>query len=187
MTLYNNVLESYLREAFPSVPPMANSTTNTQTAPSPPESLWEYDVFLSFRGGDTRNNFTDHLCTALRDKEIVTFRDTEGLDPGKPILELLDAIEKSRMAVVILSENYASSTWCLEELAKIVECMDAGRMRVFPIFYHVDRSDVRDLKGTFADAFAKHAERYQENKVQRWRDALRRVADLISGYPLNHG
>ncbi|XP_059453463.1 TMV resistance protein N-like [Corylus avellana] len=200
---------------------MANSTTNTQTAPSPPESLWEYDVFLSFRGGDTRNNFTDHLYTALRDKEIVTFRDTEGLDAGKPILELLNAIEKSRMAVVILSENYASSTWCLEELAKIIECMDAGRMRVFPIFYHVDPiHDVRLLKGTFEAAFAKHDKRSKEKKekedafanhderskekkekedafanhderskekiekVQRWRSALRRVADL-SGDHLN--
>jgi hypothetical protein len=47
----------------------------------------------------------------------------------------------------------------LEELAKIVECMNAGRMRVMPIFYHVDPSDLRHQEGTFADA-------------------LRRVADL---------
>ena len=29
---------------------------------------WNYDVFLSFRGEDTRSNFTRHLDMALRQK-----------------------------------------------------------------------------------------------------------------------
>jgi hypothetical protein len=109
-------------------------------------------------------------------------KDDKELEMGNPILpELLNAIEKSRMAVVILSKTYASSTWCLEELLKIVECMERG-MRVWPIFYHVDPSDLRHQKGTFEVAFAEHEKRFKENieKVQKWRDALKKVANLSS-------
>ena len=123
------------------------ASTSIQTVPSSftsacskPQS--EYDVFLNFRG-ETRCKFTDHLYHALVDKEIITFKDDKELEPGEPISqELLDAIEKSRIAVIIFSKNYASSTWCLEELAKIVEYMDRGILTVLPIFYHVEPTDV---------------------------------------------
>ena len=76
---------------------------------------WKYDVFLSFRGEDTRKSFTDHLYTTLKQKGIFTFRDDEELERGKPIKpELLEAIEESLYAIVILSKNYAYSTWCLD-------------------------------------------------------------------------
>ncbi|XP_068308670.1 disease resistance protein RPV1-like [Pyrus communis] len=76
-----------------------------------------YDVFLSFRGQDNRKNFTDHLYAAFDLKGIVTFRDDLKLGRGKSISpELLKAIEESRFAVVVFSRNYASSTWCLDEL-----------------------------------------------------------------------
>ena len=79
-----------------------------------------YDVFLSFRG-ETRNNFTSHLYEALRQKGIYAFLDDDKLERGKAISrELLKAIEGSRCSVVILSSDYASSSWCLDELVKIL-------------------------------------------------------------------
>ena len=103
----------------------------------------EYDVFLSFRREDTCYYFTDHLYHALDDKKIITFKDDKELKMGEPISqELLDAIEKSRIVVIIFSKNYAFFTWCLEELAKIVEYMDRGILTVLPIFYHVEPTDV---------------------------------------------
>ncbi|KAG6624287.1 hypothetical protein CIPAW_16G015900 [Carya illinoinensis] len=149
----------------------------------------EHDVFLSFRGEDTRNTFTDHLYHALVDKGISTFKDDDKIGIGKPISpELLLAIKKSSMAVIVLSRNYASSTWCLQELATIIECMKEREMRVLPIFYHVDPSDVGNQTGTFADAFAEHDTRFEKNleKVQKWRNALREVAKL-SGRHLRNG
>jgi hypothetical protein len=64
----------------------------------------------------------------LNDKGIITFKDDEEHEMENPLsLEFFNAVEKSRMTVIILSKNYASSsTWCLEELAKIVECMEGG-------------------------------------------------------------
>ena len=109
---------------------------------------WKYDVFLSFRGEDTRNNFTDHLYVALQRKDILTFRD-EKLEKGKSISDLFKTIEKSQIAIIILSKNYASSTWCLDELAKIVKCREEMGLIVLPIFYDVDPTDVRKQTGTF--------------------------------------
>ena len=146
------------------------------------------DIFFNFRAEDTRDNFTDHLYHALKEKGFITFKDDKEHVPRNPILKkLLDAIEKSRMSVIILSANYASSTWCLEEIVKIVEGMKAG-LRVLPIFYHVDPSHVRHQKETFAMAFDDHEKHLQENleKVQIWRTALREVANL-SGKTLMNG
>lgn len=141
---------------------------------------WKYEVFLSFRGDDTRKGFTDHLYTALEHKGIITFRDDLELGKGTAISpELLTAIEESRFAVIIISQNYASSTWCLDELLKILECMEA-KETVLPIFYHVDPSDVRKQTGPFAEAFIKHEKRFRDDKkkVQMWRAALTKVANL---------
>ena len=125
------------------------ASTSIQSVPSSFTSAFsksqrEYDVFLNFRGLDTRYKFTDHLYQALDDRKIFTFRDDKKLEMGKTISqELFEAIEKSRIAVIVFSENYASSTWCLEELTKIDECRDRGILTVLPIFYHVEPTDVR--------------------------------------------
>ena len=140
---------------------------------------WKYDVFISFRGEDTRNNFTDHLYNALIGKGINTFRDDEKLERGKPIsLELSKAIEESRFTVVILSKDYASSPWCLDELAKIIACKKEMGMIVLPVFHYVEPSDVRKQMGTFAQAFVKHEEEEEKARVDKWRDALRQVGNL---------
>ena len=169
---------------------MASMSTERALSPSSSSSSftprWKYDVFLSFRGKDTRNNFIDHLYFALKQKGIFTFRDDEELERGKSISpELSKAIEESRFAIVIFSRNYAFSTWCLDELAKVIGCVKETRMTVLPIFYNVDPSDIRKQIGTFAQAFVEHEERFKENikKVQKWRDALREAGNL-SGWHL---
>ena len=73
----------------------AVASMGMENASSSSTAQWKYDVFISFRGEDTRNNFMDHLYNALIVKGINTFRDDEKLERGKPIsLELLKAIEE---------------------------------------------------------------------------------------------
>lgn len=143
--------------------------------------LWKYDVFLSFRGEDTRGGFTDHLYEAFVQNGIHTFKDDDEMEEGTNIYsELFAAIEASRMAVVVISEHYASSRWCLAELVKILECREHMGMKVMPIFYKVDLSDVRNQRGSFGKAFLKHEARFGEDdsKVLQWRKALFEIAGL---------
>ncbi|XVF77490.1 hypothetical protein PTKIN_Ptkin14bG0048500 [Pterospermum kingtungense] len=127
----------------------------------------KYEVFLSFRGEDTRKKFTDHLYAALKRKGIVTFRDDPQLKRGEEIApELLKAIQESWCSVIVLSETYAFSGWCLEELAEIVK-----------------QKKERGHKKTnrkVEEAFALHEERYKEDKekIQRWRTALTEVTNI---------
>ena len=146
----------------------------------------KYDVFLSFRGEDTRKRFTNHLYTTLKQKGISTFKDDEKLKRGTSIApELLKAIEESRFAVIILSRDYASSKWCLIELTKIIECMEKTGLVVLPVFHYVDPSDVRNHRGIFAEAFDRHEESFKDNmgNVETWKAALTKVANL-SGWDL---
>ncbi|KAL6133851.1 hypothetical protein ACLB2K_066084 [Fragaria x ananassa] len=141
---------------------------------------WKYDVFLSFRGEDTRKGFTDYLYDKLQWRGIRTFRDDPELERGTTISpELISAIEQSRFAIVVLSPNYASSTWCLLELCKILECMEE-RGTILPFFYEVNPSDVRHQRDSFAEAFDEHEEKFGEDskQVEGWRDALTKVANV---------
>ncbi|ONH89631.1 hypothetical protein PRUPE_8G005600 [Prunus persica] len=167
---------------------MLQADSSSSSSSSSPTPLWTYDVFLSFRGTDTRTGFTDHLYAALNRKGIITFRDDEKLKKGKSISELFNAIEESRYVVAVISSNYADSTWCLEELAKAVECKELMGQTLIPIFYHVHPSEVGNQTGSFEIAFSKHEQGFKGNleKVKRWRAALSQVAGL-SRYHLHNG
>uniref|UniRef100_A0A7N2RA22 ADP-ribosyl cyclase/cyclic ADP-ribose hydrolase n=1 Tax=Quercus lobata TaxID=97700 RepID=A0A7N2RA22_QUELO len=135
---------------------MCTQGASTSSPSSSSTRRWKYDVFLNFRGVDTRNSFTDHLYAALKQKGILTFKYDKKIDRGKAIArEILEKIEGSRFAIVILSKHYAPSTWCLDELVKIIGYSKEMGTTVLPVFYDVDPSDVRRQRGTFAVAFAK--------------------------------
>jgi hypothetical protein len=158
------------------------------TLPSPSKPRWNYDVFLSFRGEDTRKTFTDHLYTALVHAGIHTFRDDDELPRGNHIsTELLKAIQESRVSIVVFSQGYASSSWCLDELVEILHCKNTIGQILLPIFYDVNPSDVRKQTGTFAEAFARHEDRFQSEmeRVHKWRAALTEAANY-SGWDLQN-
>ncbi|EEF37479.1 ATP binding protein, putative [Ricinus communis] len=147
---------------------------------------WSYDVFLSFRGEDTRKNFTDHLYNALLQAGIHAFRDDKHLSRGNHISsELLKAIQESKVSIVVFSKGYASSRWCLDELVKIMQCKNTAGQIVVPIFYDVSPSDVRKQTGSFAEALQRHEQFSEREKVNDWRNALLEAANL-SGWDLQN-
>ncbi|XP_027337254.1 disease resistance protein RML1A-like [Abrus precatorius] len=149
----------------------------SEDASSPPP----YEVFVSFRGPDVRHGFLSHLNVAFTQKNILAFVDDK-LQRGDEIsASLLGAIERSLMSLVIFSENYAFSRWCLDELVKIIDCKRENGQIVVPVFYHVDPSDVRNQRGSYGNALAELEEKYNLTKAQSWRSALAEAANL-SGF-----
>ncbi|RXH85464.1 hypothetical protein DVH24_009285 [Malus domestica] len=165
--------------------PMALSTQRASASFLSNESAprWKYDVFLSFRGVDTRKGFVSHLHHELsKCQGITTFMDDRELEGGTSIHpELRRAIEESHIAIVVLSPNYASSKWCLDELTTILRCMES-RNSVLPVFYQTDPSDVGNQRGCFAEAFAKHEQNSSstedKEKVVQWKADLKKVSKI---------
>lgn len=153
-------------------------------SPSSSSSKRQFDVFVSFRGKDTRNTFTSYLLEALHRKGIDAFFDGNLLR-GKDISVLYDRIEQSKMSIVVFSENYANSTWCLEELWKIMQCREKLGHGVLPIFYKVRKSDVENQKGSFQTPFQNPKESFKggEHKVGAWKEALKTSSNIL-GYVL---
>ncbi|GJT00869.1 Toll/interleukin-1 receptor domain-containing protein [Tanacetum coccineum] len=107
---------------------MASSSSSSSVS-------YVYDVFLSFRGEDTRKTFVDHLYTALEQRHIRTYKDDITLPRGESVgPALLKAIQESRHAVIIFSKNYADSSWCLDELVHIMKCRADNGLIVFMLF-----------------------------------------------------
>ncbi|KAM7474517.1 hypothetical protein LguiB_021760 [Lonicera macranthoides] len=153
-------------------------------------SAYTYDVFLSFRG-DTRKKFTDHLYTALVQAGYHTFRDDNEIEKGESLKpELYKGINGSMISIIVFSKDYASSSWCLDELVMILECKKrTARHVVLPVFYDVCPSEIRKQKGSTGEAFNKYVAQYEAQidhgrkmelmeKVKRWKETLKEVADL---------
>jgi hypothetical protein len=143
----------------------------------------EFDVFLSFRGFDTRNNFTGHLQKALRLRGIDSFID-DRLRRGDNLTALFDRIEKSKIAIIVFSTNYANSAWCLRELVKILECRNSNQQLVVPIFYKVDKSDVEKQRNSFAVPFKLPELTFPgvtPEEISSWKAALASASNIL-GY-----
>ncbi|CAN1252559.1 Disease resistance protein L6 [Linum perenne] len=166
------------------------STSESKSSPSfdpapLPLPAGEYEVFLSFGGPDVRQHFADHLYTYLVSSKIRTFRDEEELPKGEFLAPALEkAITESKVYIPIFSQNYASSKWCLQELANIVKCWKSGggakaQHVIFPVFYFIDPRDVRHPdSGSYKEAFEQHSLKHDLETVLEWKEALQEVGKM---------
>ncbi|GKC47168.1 TMV resistance protein N-like protein [Tanacetum coccineum] len=157
-----------------------SSTSSTTVAPSPPHAATKFDVFLSFRGEDTRNNITGHIYEALKRASLATFRDNIEIRKGLELEpEIISAIKASETSVIVISENFATSTFCLEELSLILDQRRDCNHYVLPAFFKVDPSDVRKQTGSFKIEVKDDSTKWTRDNVNRWKTALTMASNLI--------
>ncbi|XP_071720301.1 disease resistance protein RPV1-like isoform X2 [Rutidosis leptorrhynchoides] len=165
-----------------------NMDINSQTSSIGSSSLsthdYRYDVYLC-SGSDTRFSFTDQLHKALINENLDTFLGNSEIHTG----EAESAIKASRISVIVLSRDYPSQTWQLEELVLILEQHRRFGQFVIPIFYHVERNDVSKQLNSFGDAMANHEQmmeaetdederRIWAQRIELWKKELAIVAGL---------
>ncbi|KAL3728149.1 hypothetical protein ACJRO7_032840 [Eucalyptus globulus] len=151
-------------------------------APVTNTSRMKYEVFLSFRGPDTRDNFVSCLFCDMKDIGICVFKDDENLRVGEKIEgELLQALDDSQIYIPIFSKGFATSSWCLREVAHIRDCTSKsdGKKEILPVFFNVTPDDVKCRTNLYRDALPEHEKKYDSREVKRWKDALVEVPTTV--------
>ncbi|CAN8276943.1 unnamed protein product [Cochlearia groenlandica] len=144
-----------------------------------------HQVFPSFHGADVRKTFLSHILKEFTRKGIKPFIDND-IERSKSIgPKLIEAIRGSRIAVILLSRNYACSSWCLNELVEIMNCREELGQLVMTVFYEVDPTQVKKQTGDFGKVFRKTCKGKTKEEIGRWRHALSEVAQ-IAGYHSSH-
>ncbi|KAF8087561.1 hypothetical protein N665_0578s0014 [Sinapis alba] len=157
---------------------MASSSLTLLDPQSSLPRNWIHHVFPSFHGEDVRKAFLSHVLKEFRSKGIDLFIDKD-IERSKSISPaLIEAIRGSRIAIVLLSKNYASSTWCLNELVEIIKCREEFGQTVIVVFYQVNPTDVKKQAGYFGKVFRKTCKGKRQEEIQRWKHALTDVAQI---------
>ncbi|KAG0588049.1 hypothetical protein KC19_2G211700 [Ceratodon purpureus] len=137
-----------------------------------------YDVFISHRGPDTKTGFVSFLHRDLEAAGLLAFLDCKSIDMGEDSWECIeDAIRKTPIAVVVFSESFAQSEWCLRELHVMLH---TPSVKVLPVFYKVRPSEVRfPESGQLKDGFQKLIGRHDKNSIEQWRADLEQASKLM--------
>lgn len=98
-----------------------------------------YDVFISHRGPDSKKTLASHLYYRLVERRLRPFLDREVLQKGQELeIQIKKAIANASVHIVIFSETYGESEWCMNELEGMLET----RAPIIPVFYNVESSDL---------------------------------------------
>ncbi|KFK30246.1 hypothetical protein AALP_AA7G236700 [Arabis alpina] len=159
----------------------SSSSSSSPPALSPPSSSSpnrKYNVFASFSGRDIGRSFVSDILEVIRSKGIHTSKMIDSLRINSSGVE---AIRGSRIAIIMLSRNYASSPRYLNELVEIMKCREELNQVVVPIFDEFDPIDVRTQTGDFGNVFRETCKGKTKEETGRWSRALAQVA-TIAGY-----
>lgn len=155
---------------------MAASSSSSPSFPEVNVIPSKHQVFINFRGKDVRNGFLSFVKEAFINKNVNVYVDEAELR-SRDLQHLFKRIEESIVAIVIFSNEYTGSKWCLDELVKINERMIEGKLHVIPIFYKVTVENVKILEGKFGFNFRETKRKYRGelDRIHNWEEALKSI------------
>jgi len=117
------------------------------------------------------------LYEALERVGLHPFLDCKSIAKGQESWKCIDhAIQTTPLALVIFSESFAQSQWCLKELHAMLA---RPSMMVLPIFYNVQPWEVSfPEKGQLVAGFKKLIERHDKTLIEEWRADLEQASDI---------
>lgn len=141
----------------------------------PPEI---YEVFVSHRGPDAKLTHASLIYHSLKRCGLRVFMDQKELRTGDTLSPAIEAaIRSSSVNIIIFSENFAASRWCLEELRWILKSFHERKTIIVPMFCDVEPANLRDItRGPYAESFNKHKSRRRE--TTEWEKALKEASDI---------
>nr|GEW81932.1 RNA-directed DNA polymerase homolog [Tanacetum cinerariifolium] len=145
------------------------------------ELLKKEKLFAKFtKCGDIIQSFVDHLFHDFKRKGIRAFKEDDHVHRGEERYpQVYRAIEQSRFLVVILSDGFASSPYCLRELVKIIEYKEKFQEKYeIIIVYHNCKPEmvVKEIEN-YEATFSKH-EKLVKQDVSKWKEALIKAVSL---------
>ncbi|KAK4755734.1 hypothetical protein SAY87_009491 [Trapa incisa] len=127
------------------------------------------DVFINHRGIDTKKTFSGLLFQYLSHLDIKCFLDRKSMKPGDHLFDNINrAIHGCKVGVAVLSPRYCLSTYCLHELALMLET----KKKVIPIFYDVVPSQLHIMCRGSSMA-------YSSRDLERYSWALEEVRNIV--------
>ncbi|KAL4582594.1 hypothetical protein LXL04_007148 [Taraxacum kok-saghyz] len=144
---------------------------------------FKYDVFLSFRGEDTRTNFIDNFIMLFIRKAFIPTRMTRESEKAKvSVMSSSDPLKTQSFTSLFSPKIMPLRHGAWMSFVKIIECQRTNGHTAYPVFYDVEPSEIRKQSGVVGKAFCKHE---NEEAVGKWREALKVAADL-AGWELKN-
>lgn len=134
-------------------------------------------MFISHRGPDTKLTLVSHLVERLENLNYRVFVDNEGLEPGdRAWPKMQQVLRTATVQLIVESENYHSSWWCMEELRIAMETPE----KIIPVFFGVKPGITKDKEKLLEKSFQKLRQRSSQtcSDILDWRKALDALADI---------
>ncbi|XP_027908441.1 TMV resistance protein N-like isoform X2 [Vigna unguiculata] len=149
----------------------------------------KYDVLINFTGDDIHRKFVSHLDSVLTSVGISTFLHHQNSVKATHIQQPI--LKNCRVAIVVFTQTYSQSAWCLNQLQQIIKWHETYLRHVLPVYYEIQPSDVRLQKGDFGKALKATAQQtfsgqQLEDAMSRWSYALTKAANFFGWDENNH-
>ncbi|WVZ17562.1 hypothetical protein V8G54_010544 [Vigna mungo] len=148
-----------------------------------------YDVLINFTGEDIPKKIVSHLNSALSTVGLTTFLHHPNAVKSTHIQEPI--LSRCRVAIVVFTQTYSQSAWCLHQLQQIIKWQETYCRHVLPVYYEIQPSDVRLQMGDFGKALKATARQTfsgqeLEHGMSRWRHALTKATNFFGWDESNH-